>query len=133
MDKLEESLDGSPDRSRQAAASAPELGQSCEEGGPEPVPPGWVPVPAGRFLVGLPSDASIRFGRQGFNGAGPFIQTLPVPGPAAARALVEAQAAALGLPHEEGGTQLEKVVEGRRRHSWFIYFWKDTAFKDETL
>jgi hypothetical protein len=100
---------------------------------PEALPAGSRTVPAGRFLVDLPADACARFGRQGFNEAGPFIQVLPVPGPAAAQARVEAQAASLGVPHEEGGTRLEQVVEGRLPNSWFIYFWKDTAFKDETL
>ena len=92
-----------------------------------------VPFPAGRFLLDLPAGACVRFGRQGFNEAGSFIQTLAVPDLEAARAMVAAQAEALGVPHEEGGTRLEKVAEGRRPHSWFIYFWKDTAFKDEPL
>jgi hypothetical protein len=90
-------------------------------------------VPAGRFLLDLPADACPWFGRQGFNEAGPFIQVLPAPDPGAARALVEARAETLGIPHEEGGTQLERLVEGPLPHSWLIYFWKDTAFKDETL
>jgi hypothetical protein len=92
-----------------------------------------VTLPAGRFLIDLPGDASVHFGRQGFNEAGSFIQTLPVAGPEAAKAMVRDQAASLWVPHEEGGTRLERVVGGRRPHSWFIYFWKDTAFKDETL
>jgi hypothetical protein len=41
--------------------------------------------------------------------------------------MVEARAEALGVPHEEGGTQLERVVTGWRPHSWFIYYWKDSA------
>jgi hypothetical protein len=92
-----------------------------------------VPFPAGRFLIDLPAEACVRFGRQGFNEAGSFIQTLAVPDPEAARAMVAAQVEALRVPHEEGGTRLELVAEGRRPHSWFIYFWKDTAFKDEPL
>jgi hypothetical protein len=92
-----------------------------------------VTVPAGRFLLELPAEAESTFGRQGFNGAGPFIQVLPIPRPAVARAMVAAQARALGVPHEEGGTQLERVMGGRRRNSWFIYFWRDTVFKEATL
>jgi hypothetical protein len=88
---------------------------------------------AGRFLLDVPPDACAYFGRQGFNEAGPFIQTLPVPDPGEARAMVETRAQALGIPHEEGGTQLERVVTGWRPHSWFIYFWKDTVFKDPAM
>jgi hypothetical protein len=47
--------------------------------------------------------------------------------------MVLAHAAALAVPHEEGGTRLERVLEGRWPHSWFLFFWKDTAFKDDTL
>ena len=114
---------------------------ACQQGQgqPEPWPgrcPGPAPgtgtqtVPAGRFLLDLPGDASARFGRQGFNEAGPFIRTLPVPGPRAAWAVVEAEADALRVPHEEGGEQLQGVLAGRRVHCWFVYYWKDTAFKD---
>jgi hypothetical protein len=39
-----------------------------------------VPLPAGRFLIDLPAEACVRFGRQGFNEAGAFIQTLAVLG-----------------------------------------------------
>jgi hypothetical protein len=92
-----------------------------------------VRLPAGRFLLELPAEACVRFGRQGFNEAGNFIQTLAVQGPEAAQAVLAAQAEALAVPHEEGGTRLEKVAAGRRPHTWFIYFWKDTAFKDEPL
>ncbi len=81
----------------------------------------------------LPPDARVRFGRQGFHEAGAFIRTLTVAGPGAARAMVQAHAAALAVPHEEGGTRLERVLEGRRPHSWFLFFWKDTAFKGDTL
>jgi hypothetical protein len=72
-----------------------------------------VPLPAGCFLIDLPAEACVRFGRQGFNEAGTFIQTLVVPGPEALRALVQARAEALVVPHEEGGTRLEREA---RRH-----------------
>jgi hypothetical protein len=98
-----------------------------------PPPDRTVRLPAGRFLLELPAEACVRFGRQGFNEAGSFIGTLAVPGPEAARARVAAQAEALRVPHEEGGTRLEQVLEGGRPHSWFVYFWKDTAFKDDPL
>ncbi|MDR3672995.1 MAG: T6SS immunity protein Tli4 family protein [Holophaga sp.] len=97
------------------------------------LPERTVPLPAGRFLLDLPAGACVRFGRQGFNEAGSFIRTLTVPDPGAVRAMVAAQAEALRVPHEEGGTRLEQVAEGRCPHSWFVYFWKDTAFKDEPL
>ena len=93
---------------------------------------GWT-LAVGRFLVHLPPGASAAFGRQGFNEAGAFIRALPVAGRAGARAQVEAQAALLRVPHEEGGTRLVRVVEGHGACCWFLYFWKDTAFKDETL
>lgn len=92
-----------------------------------------VTLPVGRFLIDLPEGASPAFGRQGFNEAGGFIRTLPVAGPEAAWAQVEAQADAVDRPHEEGGSQLVRVARGLRPHSWFVYFWKDTAFKDATV
>jgi hypothetical protein len=109
--------------------------QALRAGGPGPGQPvaRTLTVPAGRFLIDLPGDASVHFGRQGFNEAGPFIQAHTVPEPGAAKAMVEAQAASLWVPHEEGGTRLERLAQGRRPHSWFIYFWKDTVFKDEPL
>ena len=90
-------------------------------------------MPVGRFLIDLPGGARAWFGRQGFNEAGSFIQSLPVRAAGTAKAMVVAQVEALEVPHEEGGTRLERVLEGHRPHSWFIYFWKDTAFKDEML
>jgi len=120
-------------------------GQEWEGPSPEPIqgppatgweaepPAPWLTLAAGRFLLDVPPDACAFFGRQGFNEAGPFIQTLPVQDPGEARAMVEARAEALGVPHEEGGTQLERVVTGWRPHSWFIYYWKDTVFKDPAM
>jgi hypothetical protein len=88
---------------------------------------------AGRFLFDLPGGARAAFGRQAFNEAAGFIRILPVAGPAAAKARVQAQAALLGVPHDEGGTRLVRVAAGSRPHSWFIYYWKDTLFKDDRV
>jgi hypothetical protein len=88
---------------------------------------------AGRFLLDLPSGTRAAFGRQAFNEAAGFIRLLSAAGPAVAWARVEAQAVRLAVPHEEGGTRLVRVAEGTRPHSWFVYFWKDTLFKDDRV
>jgi hypothetical protein len=93
---------------------------------------GRVTLPAGRFLLDLPEDARARFGRQGFHEAGAFIQSFPG-GLEEAEERVVAHVKALGAPHEEGGTRLEWLAAGPRPHSWFLYYWKDTAFKGDKL
>ena len=90
-------------------------------------------LPVGRFLLDLPGDARIFFGRQGFRGAGPFIRAVPGLAPALAEECMVAQARALAVPHEEGGARLERVVAGAAPHSWFLFYWKDTVCKGETL
>ena len=92
-----------------------------------------VTLAAGRFLLDLPADARAHFGRQAWHGLGGFIHARKAD-PEAAEDLVTAHAnLLLGAPHEEGGTQLERIMAGPRPHSWLLFHWRDTAFKDELL
>jgi len=86
-------------------------------------------LPVGRFLIDVPKEAEIDWGRQGFEWAGPFIQTFPVPTPELLKEALEAEADQWRVPHKEGGMQLEKIVVGNIPNSWFTYYWKDREIK----
>lgn len=81
-----------------------------------------VTLPAGRFMINVPGDAEISWGRQGFEEAGPFIQTFSVPTPEIFKAALETEVNDLKVPHQEGGTQFEKIITGDIKDSWFMSY-----------
>jgi hypothetical protein len=88
-----------------------------------------VSVPAGRFLIDVPEQAELDWGRQAYRGAGPFIDTFTAPTPEIVKELVDAQVKELDVPHPDGGSQLGEVTAGRFPGSWFVHFWKSSSNK----
>jgi len=89
-----------------------------------------VTYPVGRFLIDLPEESEIGWGRQCYNYSGPFIKTFRAPTPELVKEVLEADAKEFRVPHEEGGTQLVKIVEGNRGNSWFMFYWRSNLIRD---
>ena len=93
----------------------------------------FITVPAGRFLIDIPGEATLSWGRQGYEYAGPFIEVFPAAEPGLVLELMEARAKALEIPHSKGGNQLLKKQIGKIKFSWFIFYWKNEFFKGRFL
>ena len=92
-----------------------------------------VTFPAGRFVIDLPEEADISWGRQGFDHGGPFIISFSAPTPEFVFEVMNEEIKPLQVPHNDGGVQLDSVVEGNIPNSWYIYYHENTYNKYETI
>lgn len=80
-------------------------------------------IPVGRFLIDIPENAIVSWGRQSYEMAGPFLETFPAENPGMLYQIVKKESDELDVPHALGGRQLEKLINGNSRNSWFICYW----------
>jgi hypothetical protein len=92
-----------------------------------------ITVPVGRFLIDIPEEATISWGRQGYEEPGSFIQTFEAPTPNLVKEAMEYDAKKYRKPHIDGGSQLESIVDGHIPNCWFMFFWDSELVKDNYI
>ena len=86
-------------------------------------------IPVGRFLIDIPENSIVSWGRQSYEMAGPFLETFPAENPGMLFQIIKNESDALDVPHALGGRQLEKMVQGNTDNCWFICFWDNRHTK----
>lgn len=93
----------------------------------------FITLPVGRFLIDVPENAVISWGRQGFEIAGAFIDTFQIESPEILYDLMKEESNTYDISHELGGRQLEKLVKGNNDNSWFICYWEKINWKGKYI
>ena len=92
-----------------------------------------VSQPVGRFVINLPEESSISWGRQGFDYGGPFIESFTAESPEFLKEILDEDIKPLQVPHDDGGLQLDNIVQGNIPNSWFVYYWNITLIKTNII
>ena len=88
-------------------------------------------IPVGRFLIDVPENSEISWGRQHFNYAGPFLHRLPADEPRDVKKLAEKEAEKHKAPKEQGSKVFKSLIEGKTPNSWFVFYYSDALFKGD--